>query len=139
MSFNSPEKMVVDRLVSYPDVSAVIGDRIFPVIAPDTAAVPFATWRRVAVSREMTLTGPSRMVSVTIALDLVTTGYESVRKLADSCRACLDGWGGQIGNSTYVRNVSLQNEADGFAQLAGGDLPAVYTVSQTYTILWGPE
>jgi hypothetical protein len=35
-----------------------------------------------------------------------------------------------------VRNVSLQSEADGFVTLAGGDVPPVYTVSQTYTVLW---
>jgi hypothetical protein len=44
-----------------------------------------------------------------------------------------------VGNYTYVRLVSLVNEADGFIQLAGGDLPPVYSVTQTYQILWGPE
>jgi hypothetical protein len=39
-------------------------------------------------------------------------------------------------NNVEVKNVSLQNEADGFVQLAGGDLPPVYSVSQTYAILW---
>jgi hypothetical protein len=62
--------------------------------------------------------------------------YEGVRELADRCRATLDGWGGQLGNWISVRNVSLQSEADGFVTLAGGDVPPVYTVSQTYTVLW---
>jgi hypothetical protein len=35
-----------------------------------------------------------------------------------------------------VRNVSLLNEADGFVTLAGGDVPPVYTVQLTVSILW---
>jgi hypothetical protein len=35
-----------------------------------------------------------------------------------------------------VRHVALVNESDGFVQLAGGDLPSIYAVTQTYTILW---
>ncbi len=49
------------------------------------------------------------------------------------------GTGGGVGNYVSVRLVSLLNEADGFVQLAGGDLPPVYSVTQTYQVLWGPE
>jgi hypothetical protein len=35
-----------------------------------------------------------------------------------------------------VNNVSLDNEIDGFVQLAGGDMPPVYSVSQTFSIMW---
>jgi hypothetical protein len=38
-----------------------------------------------------------------------------------------------------VSIVSLQSESDGFVQLAGGDLPPVYSVTQTYSILWQSE
>jgi hypothetical protein len=35
-----------------------------------------------------------------------------------------------------VKNVSLTNEADGFIQLAGGEMPPVYSVTQTYSVMW---
>jgi hypothetical protein len=35
-----------------------------------------------------------------------------------------------------VRNVTLLNEFDGFVQLAGGEMPPFYSVTQTYTVLW---
>ena len=38
--------------------------------------------------------------------------------------------------SVVVNNVSLDNEADGFVQLAGGDVPPVYSVTQTYSVMW---
>jgi len=137
MSFKSPEKVVADALVSDPHVWAIMGDRIYPVLAPATAPLPFATWRRQAVIRETTLGNvPMGMPTVTLALELYAETYEQVRELADACRRKLDGWGTAVANSISVRHVALQNEADGFIQLAGGDLPPVYAVTQTYTILW---
>lgn len=132
----SPEKAVADALVADASVAAIMGSRIYPVLAPATAALPFATWRRQAVIRESTLSGPAGMVTVTLALELYAETYETVRELADACRAKLDGWGSAVASSISVRHVALQNEADGFIQLAGGDLPPVYAVTQTYTILW---
>jgi hypothetical protein len=136
MSVKSPERLLGDALVAAPDVAAIVGDRIYPVIAPASAAIPFITWRRQAVQREATLAGPSGIATVTLAVDMYATTYEGVRELADRCRAVLDGFGGSLGNWISVRNVSLLSESDGFVQLAGGDLPPVYSVTQTYTVLW---
>ena len=132
----SPEKSVADALLADPDVAAIVGDRIFPVLAPETASLPFATWRRQAVQRESSLSGPIGMPVVTLALELYATTYYAARELADRCRRKLDGWGTDVASSVSVRHVELQNESDGFVQLAGGDLPPVYAVTQTYTILW---
>jgi hypothetical protein len=137
VTLKSPEKVVADALVSDPSVAAIMGTRIYPVLAPATAALPFATWRRQAVVRESTLGNqPGGIVTVTLALELYAETYEAVRALADACRRKLDGWGSSVASSISVRHVALQNEADGFIQLAGGDLPPVYAVTQTYTILW---
>ena len=136
MSLKSPERLIGDALVASPAVAELAGDRVYPVIAPASAALPFVTWRRQAVQREATLTGPSGVATVTLAVDIYATTYEGVRELADRCRVVLDGFGGSLGNWISVRNVSLLNESDGFVQLAGGDLPPVYSVTQTYTILW---
>lgn len=135
----SPEQAVVDQLENDPAIASLLGDRIYPVIAPATAALPFATWRRQAVQREQTLAGPMGMPTVTLAVDLFDTTYAGVRQAADRVRAVLDGFRGAVGNSYTVSLVSLLNESDGFVQLAGGDLPPVYSVTQTYTILWGYE
>lgn len=136
MSVKSPERLLGDALLADPGVAAVVGDRVYPVIAPASAALPFVTWRRQAVQREATLSGPSGIATVTLAVDMYDTTYEAVRDLADRCRQVLDGFNGALGNWISVRNVSLLSESDGFVQLAGGELPPVYSVTQTYTILW---
>ena len=134
-----PEQVLADQLQNDPEMALVVGGRIFPVIAPASASLPFVTWRRQSIQREMTLSGPSRMPSVTVSLDFFAETYQAVRELADRARAVLDGFRGEVGNYLIVRIVSLVNESDGFVQLAGGDLPPVYSVTQTYTILWGDE
>lgn len=136
MSAKTPERLLADQLRNQPAVAELIGDRVFPVLAPASAAVPFVTWRRSSVQREMTLSGPAGIPTVTIQVDMYAETYEAVRELADRCRQTLDGWGGSLGNWITVSNVSLTGESDGFVSLAGGELPPVYVVTQTYTVLW---
>lgn len=135
----SPEQLVIDQLENSPAVADLLAGRIYPVIAPASAALPFATWRRVSVQREMTLNGPAAMPTVTLSVDIFGETYAAVREIADRCRTVLHGFGGGVGNYLYVRNVTCLNESDGFVQLAGGELPPVYSVTQTYTVLWSQE
>lgn len=136
MSLKSPEAVIRSALVGNAAVTALLGSRVFPVIAPADAAIPLATYRRSAVQRQQTLAGPMGMPTVILALDLYAATYEGVRDLADKCRKVLDGYGVVTADSITVNNVSLDNEADGFVQLAGGESPPVYSVTQTYSILW---
>jgi hypothetical protein len=136
MPLKSPEQGLATVLVSDPAVAAVVGQRVYPVIAPATADLPFITWRRSGVQRSHTLGGPMGMPTVVMSVDLYAVTYEAVRELADRIRRALDGYGGSPSDSVVVDNVSLDNEADGFIQLAGGDLPPVYSVTQTYSIMW---
>lgn len=135
MAFKSPEAAVRNRLVTTPAVTAIVGSRVYPVIAPADADLPFVTWRRTSIQRQHSLSGPIGVPMVMLTVDLFATTYEGVRELADAARVSLDGWGGTFQN-TVVSNVSLENESDGFVQLAGGDVPPVYTVQMTFGILW---
>lgn len=135
MPLKSPEAVLRNALVANAQVATVMGTRVFPVLAPSTAALPFATYRRAGVLRQHSLSGPIGVPQVSMALDIYAETYEAVRDLADKCRAVLDGYGATL-NNTEVKHVSLDNEVDGFVQLSGGELPPVYSVTQTYSILW---
>ena len=135
MPLQSPEHAVAVALQQDPAVALVIGDRVYPVLAPATAAIPFVTWRRQSVQRQQTLSGPMGMPTVVLAIDCYALTYASVRDLADKIRRVLDGWGqNKLGSD--IRHVSLDTESDGFVQLAGGDAPPVYSVTMTFSILW---
>lgn len=139
MPLQSPEQGLATVLVSDPAVAALIGTRVYPVIAPAAADLPFVTWRRSGVLRQHTLSGPMGMPTVTLTVDLYATTYEAVRELADRVRLALDGYGGTPADSISVNNVSLENESDGFIQLAGGDIPPVYSVTMTFSVMWSEK
>jgi hypothetical protein len=61
--------------------------------------------------------------------------YEVARQAADAFRAVLDGYAGTMDN-VNVQSVALEQESDDFVQLAGADLPPVYSVTQTYALAW---
>lgn len=136
MALKSPEQVCRNALVADADVAAIVGTRVYPVIAPATADLPFVTWRRSGVRREQTLSGPMGWPTVLLSVDMYATTYEAVRDLADKCRRVLDGFGTGTADSVVVSHVTLDNESDGFVQLAGGDVPPVYSVTQTYSITW---
>ena len=131
----SPEAVLRSALVASATVSELVGSRIYPILAPQTAALPLIIWRRSGISREHTLAGPMGVSTVSVEMQLLATTYEQARDLADKVRVVLDGYGGTL-NNTEVKHVSLEQESDDFVQLAGGDLPPVYQVTQTYNILW---
>lgn len=136
MPLKSPEQLLANALLADPAVAAVLGQRVYPVIAPASAALPFATWRRTGVLREQTLSGPMGKGTVSLTLECYAETYGEARDIADKCRLVLDGFGTTVANYVSVRNVSLDTESDGVVQLAGGDLPPILMVSQQYSILW---
>lgn len=136
MPLKSPEQLIANALTQDPAVAALIGQRVFPVMAPASAALPFATWRRTGIQRQQSLSGPLGMSTVLLAVEVYSETYGEARDIADKCRRVLDGYGTTVENYVRVANVSLDTESDGVVQLAGGDLPPIFQVSQQYSILW---
>lgn len=131
----SPEAVLRTALVGNTSVTSLVGTRIYPLLAPKTAALPFITWRRSGISREHTLAGPMGVPNVSVEMQSFAATYEDVRQVADRVRLVLDGYGGTV-NNVEVKHVSLEQESDDFVQLAGGDLPPAYQVTQTFNVLW---
>ena len=135
MSYKSPEKGLLDALVSATAVTSVVGTRIFPLLAPASSALPFVTWRRTGIERTQTLGSPHGVPRVSVDYTVVAATYNQAREAADAMRRTLDGYGGTVDN-TVVEQVSLENEVDDFVTLAGSDQPPSYSVTQSYDIWW---
>jgi hypothetical protein len=135
MPLKSPEAVLRTALVGSTNVTTLVGLRIYPVLAPATATLPFVTWRRTGIERAQTLGRPAGMPRVTVEYGIYGTTYEQARDVADRMRVILDGYGGTVDNTT-VNQTSLENESDDFVTLAGADLPPVYQVTQTYDVWW---
>lgn len=131
----SPEAVLRSALVANNAVATLIGTRIYPVIAPATATLPFVTWRRVAVRRQQTLVAPMGMPVTSIEYSIFGLTYEQARDVADAMRSVLDGYGGSA-NNTEVKQTSLEQESDDFVTLAGAELPPAYQITQQYDVWW---
>lgn len=131
----SPEAVLRSALVASNAVSALIGSRVYPVIAPATASLPFVTWRRVAIRRQQTLGGPSGMPVTSVEYSIFGTTYEQAREVADAMRSVLDGYGGTA-NNTEVKQTSLEQESDDFVTLGGAELPPAFQITQQYDVFW---
>jgi hypothetical protein len=138
MPLKSPEAVLRSALVGDTSVTAIIGSRIYPVLAPASAALPFVTWRRSGIERGQTLSGPVGLPRVSVEYSIYGATYEQARSAADAMRVVLDGYGGTADNTT-VRQTSLEDESDDFVTLAGADLPPVYQVTQRYDLWWTEE
>lgn len=131
----SPESALRIALLTDPAVALALGTKVYPLLAPKTVSLPLVTYRRSNINREHTLAAPMGMPTVSVEVSCYAATYEDVREVADVVRRRLDGYGGTVDN-VEVKNVSLEQEADDFVQLAGNDLPPVYQVTQTYNVLW---
>lgn len=131
----SPEAVLRSALIGTPAVSALIGTKVYPVIAPATATLPFVTWRRVAVRRQQTLSAPMGMPVTSVEFSIFGATYEQARDVADEMRSVLDGYGGTA-NNTEVKQTSLEQESDDFVTLAGAELPPAYQITQQYDVWW---
>lgn len=135
MPLKSPEAVLRSALVGNAGFLALAGSRVYPLLAPKTAALPFVAYRRSGIERTQTIGGPVGTPRVRVEFGVYATTYEAARDVADAMRKVLDGYKGTVDN-TEVKYVALDDESDDFVQLAGADLPAVYQVTQTYTVLW---
>ena len=135
MSLKSPEAALRTTLLASTAVSSLVSSRVFPILAPASASLPFVTYRRTGIQREQSFLGPVGTPTVSVDLEFLATTYEGARDLADKARRALDGWRGTVG-SVEVKNTSLTDEQDDFVQLGGADMPPTYRVTQTYDVIW---
>lgn len=131
----SPEAVLRSALIANATVAGLMGDRVYPVVAPASAALPFVTWRRVAIRRQQTLGAPMGMPVTSVEYSIYGGTYEQAREVADAMRLVLDGYGGTV-NNTEVKQTSLEQESDDFVTLAGAELPPAYQITQQYDVFW---
>lgn len=135
MALKSPEVVLRGQLVGSTAVSAIVGTRVYPLLAPEDAPLPFITWRRSGIARQHSLAGPMGTPTVSVEFQMYAATYNAARDLADKARQVLDGYGGTV-DTVEVKHVSLDQEYDGFVQLAGSEVPPIYTVVQVYNAIW---
>ena len=96
------EQVAAAALGASAEIAALCGNRVYPLKAPQGAALPALTYRRVAGKPEYTLQGYSSE-SVVLALNSLAQSYEEAKALALAVRAVM--------TAPPIRAI-LQKEAD---------------------------
>jgi hypothetical protein len=114
---------------------AAIGNRVFPVAAPLSVALPYVVTARVSAQRVRSTIAPSGLTMARMQIDTYAAGYLGAREVADAIRKRLDGWRGLVtgsGWSCRVEGSSLQSDQD----LHEPDIRpvAIFRVSQDFLI-----
>ncbi|MDL1909694.1 DUF3168 domain-containing protein [Chloroflexi bacterium CFX6] len=87
----SLESALASEITELPGVAGLIGDRVYPVAAPQTSASPFITYRRVTGEVQYTHEGESRIQRARFQLSAIADTYETVIELAEAIRSGLSG------------------------------------------------
>ena len=83
--FKSPEQVVYRAIASTPETARLLGLRVYPVVAPATAGMPFAIYRRSAIQRQQTLSGPRGVPQVSMDLTVFATRTARLGKPLTHC------------------------------------------------------
>lgn len=129
-----PEKVIRSQLIGDSTLSPFIGSRVYPMVAPQSAELPWICFRRSGISREQTMGSPMGTPTVSLELQVFAGTYEDAREIANAVRLVLDGFSGSQDN-VNIQQTSLESESDDFVQLGSDSLP-VFQVTQSYDILW---
>jgi hypothetical protein len=127
----APEAFLYQRLTSQTAVSSLIGQRVFPLIAPTGTPLPLVVFQRTGVERPQSLAGNVGNPVVTMQLTTYGTSYTSVKSIARAVRLAVDGWTGTTASVT-IQRTTLQTEADGVDMPADDQMLPYYNVQQTY-------
>lgn len=126
------EDVIVTRLKGYADLTALIGQRVYPVRAPQGAALPFVTYQRIGGSPVNGSTAESGTSNITIQVDCIAVSYKTVKQIADAVRGALSKW--FSGATSPGLNLSLTAERDDYDKPVHADEVGVYRVMQDYSV-----
>ena len=122
------ERTLYDLLSGDAAVSAISGDRIYPVRLPDEVILPAIAYSKVSCNRFASHGGPVNLASSRFQLDCYSADYLEAKRLALAVVAALHGK-----KSGDIQAAFNENETDGFSADGG-----VFRVSADL-IIWHTE
>jgi hypothetical protein len=124
-------------LVSKPDITNLVGQRIYPGMLPQSAVFPAITWHCYGTSHDYYTTGAAGWADARYQIDVWAYTYGQATTISELVRDKLQGFSGFIGEG-WVHVAILENEETLYEQPAHSDDMPIHHVAQQYKILF-PE
>lgn len=115
------ETRVYTILTAAAAVVALVGDRLYPLVAKQAAALPFIVYRRVSTDRVCSLAGESHLEFVRVQVGCYAATYPGAKALAHAVLDAMDA-------ATTVRSTP-DGQVDGYESD-----PELYTVSLDFQV-----
>jgi len=103
------EEGLHDFLKTDSGVNALVGTKIFPLVAPDTAVPPYIVYQTITDPEEETHDGPAGIAHPRVQLANVADSYSAAKALRNAVYGALKGYKGLMG-TVNVRHVKVVNK-----------------------------
>ncbi len=108
---NNVEAVLYSKLTSFAGVTALVADRVYPLLAPQDITRPFITYQRISSPRIKNLQGASYTAQTRFQIDCYALSYMAARELSGQVRLALDGWS-NLTTAVAIKGSSLINDSD---------------------------
>ncbi len=128
MADNTIETAIWKALMDEATISAIIGSspsRLYPLIAPQDAALPYMVFQQISGVRDYTMDGPTGYVDARYQITCWAATYDAAKRLFEAVRIFFDGFHATVLNRK-IQYVSFENEMDTFAKKPGLDVLDAY-------------
>ncbi len=122
-----PEKWLRARL----DSATTAG--IYPVLAPQNAALPLVVYRRTGTRRDRAMNVNVGRPIATFSVSIVCETYTQAKDIADAIRLTVDNFTGEYQGITIV-SAALASESDNMERPYEGQAKPLYRVDQVYEV-----
>lgn len=112
------EQALVSHLLADSALTAIIGDRLYPLAIPETGKVPAVVYQRISSQRVLALDGSSSANSPRIQFSCYAASFGQAKQIAMKLYESLDCFRGVLGNKTKAA-VLMADNRDDFEQETG--------------------
>lgn len=78
-------------------VTGIVGDRVYPIVAPEGTAAPYIIYTRISSAPTVDLSGATRAEDHRVQVDVYADTFAGVHTLADAAQAALADAGMPLG------------------------------------------
>lgn len=118
-------------------ISALVGTRVYPYHAPQTAALPYIVVTQLTSEENVAMDGTGGLRFVTFDIDCKADRATESRTLSKTVRTFIDDYSGTAGNET-IDAVLMNDESTQYEPPSDGSDRGIYTTVLDLTIQYTP-
>ncbi len=123
----TPEEALVAHLGSHDGFTALVANRLYPLVLPQGPTYPAVTYARISRKGRRTLGGTVALVNSRFQFSCWAKSYREAKAVAAELESALQSYSGQMGGAGGVRVLDgeIDNEQD---QYEPESAPGIYHV-----------